>query len=173
MPLLWAPDPNVYENGELLWGGMINYDPLAQIFKVMLLLSGAITSLMAIADDGVGNKGEFYLIIIIATLGGVMMSSAADLIMVFVALETLSIPLYMLASFKRNNLKSVESGLKYFLYGSFASAIMLYGFQLAIWLCRNNQPRRYCDCDEWWCWRFGCGCDGCPSDGCGRLRLQD
>jgi len=130
VPLLWAPDPNVYENGELLWGGMINYDPLAQIFKVMLLLSGAITALMAIADDGVGDKGEFYLIIIIATLGGVMMASAADLIMVFVALETLSIPLYMLASFKRNNLKSVESGLKYFLYGSFASAIMLYGFSL-------------------------------------------
>lgn len=129
-PLLFKPDPAIYETGGLLWGGMINYDPLAQIFKVMLLLSGAITSLMAIADDGVGNKGEFYLIIIIATLGGVMMSSAADLIMVFVALETLSIPLYMLASFKRNNLKSVESGLKYFLYGSFASAIMLYGFSL-------------------------------------------
>jgi NADH-quinone oxidoreductase subunit N len=126
----WAPDASVYENGELLWGGMINYDPLSQIFKVMLLLSGAITSLMAISDDGVGDKGEFYLIIIIATLGGVMMSSASDLILVFVALETLSIPLYMLASFRRGDVKSSESGLKYFLYGSFASAIMLFGFSL-------------------------------------------
>lgn len=129
-PLTFVPDPNVYESGTLLWGGLINYDPLSQIFKVMLLLSGAITSLMAIADKGVGDQGEFYLIVIIATLGGVMMSGASDLIMVFVALETLSIPLYMLASFKRNNLKSSESGLKYFLYGSFASAIMLYGFSL-------------------------------------------
>lgn len=126
----WAPDASVYENGGLLWGGMINYDPLSQIFKVMLLLSGAITSLMAISDDGVGDKGEFYLIIIIATLGGVMMSSASDLILVFVALETLSIPLYMLASFRRGDLKSSEAGLKYFLYGSFASAIMLFGFSL-------------------------------------------
>ncbi len=130
VPLLFVPDPATYENGVVLWGGMVNYDPLAQIFKVMLLLAGAITSLMAIADEGVGDKGEFYLIILIATLGGVMMSSANDLIMVFVALETLSIPLYMLASFKRNELKSVEGGLKYFLYGSFASAIMLFGFSL-------------------------------------------
>lgn len=125
-PLFAVPEPN----GAVLWGGMINYDYLAQIFKVMLLLSGAITCLMAIADQGVGDKGEFYLIVIIATLGGVMMASANDLIMVFVALETLSIPLYMLASFKRNDLKSSEGGMKYFLYGSFASAIMLFGFSL-------------------------------------------
>ena len=131
-PLLggWVPDPAIYENGELLWGGMINYDPLAQIFKVMLLLAGAVTCLMAVSDEGVGDKGEFYLIIIIATLGGVMMASAADLIMAFVALETLSIPLYMLASFRRGNIESTESGMKYFLYGSFASAIMLFGFSL-------------------------------------------
>ena len=117
-------------NGEVLWGGMVKYDYLSQIFKVMLLLSGSITCLMAVSDEGVGDKGEFYLIVIIATLGGVMMSSANDLIMVFVALETLSIPLYMLASFRRGNLNSSEAGLKYFLYGSFASAIMLFGFSL-------------------------------------------
>lgn len=130
VPLIWAPDPALFENGELLWGGMINYDPLSQIFKVMLLLSGAVTCLMAVADDGVGDKVEFYLIVIIATLGGVMMSSASDLILVFVALETLSIPLYMLASFRRGDLRSAESGMKYFLYGAFASAIMLFGFSL-------------------------------------------
>lgn len=130
VPLIWAPDPTLFENGQLLWGGMINYDPLSQIFKVMLLLSGAVTCLMAVADKGVGGKGEFYLIVIIATLGGVMMSSASDLILVFVALETLSIPLYMLAGFRRGDLRSAESGMKYFLYGAFASAIMLFGFSL-------------------------------------------
>ena len=130
VPLIWTPDPALFENGQLLWGGMINYDPLAQIFKVMLLLSGAVTCLMAAADKGVGGKGEFYLIVIIATLGGMMMSSASDLILVFVALETLSIPLYMLAGFRRGDLRSAESGMKYFLYGAFASAIMLFGFSL-------------------------------------------
>ena len=129
-PLIWTPDPALFENGVLLWGGMVNYDPLAQIFKVMLLLAGAVTCLMALGDKGVGDKGEFYLIVIVATLGGLMMSSASDLILVFVALETLSIPLYMLASFRRGDLRSAEGGMKYFLYGSFASAIMLFGFSL-------------------------------------------
>ncbi len=130
VPLVWQPDPALYENGVLLWGGMVNYDPLSQIFKVMLLLAGAVTCLMAAGDKGVGDKGEFYLIVIVATLGGLMMSSAADLILVFVALETLSIPLYMLASFRRGDQRSAESGMKYFLYGAFASAIMLFGFSL-------------------------------------------
>ncbi len=129
-PLIWLPDPALFENGTLLWGGMVNYDPLSQIFKVMLLLAGAVTCLMAAGDKGVGDKGEFYLIVIVATLGGVMMSSASDLILVFVALETLSIPLYMLASFRRGDSRSAESGMKYFLYGAFASAIMLFGFSL-------------------------------------------
>ena len=130
VPLIWLPDPALFENGTLLWGGMVNYDPLSQIFKVMLLLAGAVTCLMAAGDKGVGDKGEFYLIVIVATLGGVMMSSASDLILVFVALETLSIPLYMLASFRRGDTRSAESGMKYFLYGAFASAIMLFGFSL-------------------------------------------
>ena len=129
-PLIWAPDPLLYEGGQLLWGGMVHYDPLSQIFKVMLLLAGAVTCLMAAGDKGVGDKGEFYLVIIVATLGGLMMSSASDLILVFVALETLSIPLYMLASFRRGDLRSAEGGMKYFLYGAFASAIMLFGFSL-------------------------------------------
>lgn len=130
VPLIWLPDPALYENGALLWGGMVNYDPLAQIFKVMLLLGGAVTCVLAAGDKGVGDKGEFYLIVIIATLGGMMMASASDLILVFVALETLSIPLYMLASFRRGDQRSAESGMKYFLYGAFASAIMLFGFSL-------------------------------------------
>ena len=130
VPLIWQPDPAFFENGTLLWGGMVNYDPLSQIFKVMLLFAGAVTCLMAAGDKGVGDKGEFYLIVIVATLGGVMMSSASDLILVFVALETLSIPLYMLASFRRGDMRSAEGGMKYFLYGAFASAIMLFGFSL-------------------------------------------
>ncbi len=129
-PMIWQPDPALFENGLMLWGGMVNYDPLSQIFKVMLLLAGAVTCLMAAGDKGVGDKGEFYLIVIVATLGGLMMSSASDLILVFVALETLSIPLYMLASFRRGDQRSAESGMKYFLYGAFASAIMLFGFSL-------------------------------------------
>lgn len=114
----------------LVWGGMIRYDILSEVFKTMILFAGAITSLMTVSDSDTGQKGEFYLVITISTLGGTLLASAADLIMVFVALETVSIPLYILASFSRKDKRSSESGLKYFLFGSFASALLLYGFSL-------------------------------------------
>jgi len=124
LPLISQPDNQLY------WGGMIRHDVLAQIFKVMVTAAGAITCLIAIDTKDVGNRGEFYLIVIVSTLGACLVSAAADLIMVYIALETISIPLYILATFKRNDLRSSESGMKYFLFGSFASAIMLYGFSL-------------------------------------------
>jgi NADH-quinone oxidoreductase subunit N len=114
----------------LYWGGMIRYDSLTQIFKVMVLAAGAITSLISADVKGIGRKGEFYIILIVSSLGMVLMSASADLIMAFLALETTSIPLYILAGFKRGDGKSMEAGMKYFLFGSFASAIMLYGLSL-------------------------------------------
>jgi NADH-quinone oxidoreductase subunit N len=135
-PFIWAPGTTTTAAGEVIgsseyfWGNMIRHDALASIFKVMILLAGAFTSFIAINDHGVGNKGEFHLVIIVATLGASLMAGSADLIMVFVALETLSIPLYILAGFNHEEKRSSESGLKYFLFGSFASAILLYGFSL-------------------------------------------
>ncbi len=124
LPLVFTP------REALLWGGMIRDDTLAQIFKVMVTIAGALTCFIAASSSDVARKGEFYLIIVVATLGACFLSSAADLIMVFVALETLSIPLYILAAFNRNSDRSMESGMKYFLFGAFASAIMLFGFSL-------------------------------------------
>jgi NADH-quinone oxidoreductase subunit N len=125
--LLWQPAEGV---STLAWGGMVRHDILAQVFKVMILLAGAVTSLMAVRDSDVGQRGEFYLIITISTLGGTLLASSADLIMLFVALETVSIPLYILAGFSRQDQRSAEAGLKYYLFGSFASALLLYGFSL-------------------------------------------
>ncbi|MBZ0275398.1 MAG: NADH-quinone oxidoreductase subunit N, partial [Anaerolineae bacterium] len=135
LPVIFSPemvssvDAAGYGNG-LLWGGMVRYDMLSQIFKVMVLIAASLTCLMAVDVKGIGRKGEFYLIVIVATLGMTLMSGAADLIMAFVALETTSIPLYILAAFKRGDDKSAESGMKYFLYGAFASGLMLYGLSL-------------------------------------------
>ncbi|MBC7870402.1 MAG: NADH-quinone oxidoreductase subunit N [Chitinophagaceae bacterium] len=123
-PFFFAP------NTELFWGGMIRHDILAQFFKVSVLLAAAITCFVAAETRELGRKGEFYLIIIVSTLGATLMSAAADLIMVFVALETTTIPLYILAGFRRNDVRSTESAVKYFLFGSFTSAILLYGFSL-------------------------------------------
>lgn len=113
-----------------LWGGMIRYDSLAHIFKVMVLAAAAITCLISIDVTGIGKKGEFYLILIVSAMGMTLMAGSSDLIMAFLALETTSIPLYILAGFRRGDNKSIESGMKYFLFGSFASALMLYGLSL-------------------------------------------
>ncbi|PJF25871.1 MAG: NADH-quinone oxidoreductase subunit N, partial [Phototrophicales bacterium] len=134
--ILWFPVPigtavaglGVQEGN--YWGGMLRHDALAQIFKVIVLVAGALTALIASGSTGVGRKGEFYLIIIVSSLGGVLLAGAADLIMIFLALETVTIPLYVLAAFRRDDHRSSESGMKYFLFGSFASAVMLYGFSL-------------------------------------------
>jgi NADH-quinone oxidoreductase subunit N len=125
-PFIWAPSTETVS----YWGGMVRHDTLSQVFKVMVLLAGGITALMAADMRLLARKGEFYLIIIVSTLGACLMSAASDLIMIFVALETTTIPLYILAAFRRDDTKSAEGGMKYFLFGSFASAIMLYGFSL-------------------------------------------
>jgi len=124
-PFIWSPQEQT-----LFWGGTVRYDGLSQIFKVMVLLAGALASLMAISDSQTRNRGEYHLIVVISTLGGCLMVGANDLVLIFVAVETVSIPLYILASFGRQSERSAESGLKYFLFGSFASAILLYGFSL-------------------------------------------
>ncbi len=125
-PFIWSPDPGVTQ----YWGGMVRHDALSQVFKVTVMIAGAITCLLAVDTSDLGRKGEFYLIIIVSTLGASLMSAANDLIMVFVALETTSIPLYVLAGIRSADMKSSESGMKYFLFGAFASSIMLYGFSL-------------------------------------------
>ncbi|MFN8372029.1 MAG: NADH-quinone oxidoreductase subunit N [Anaerolineae bacterium] len=136
---LLAP-PNAGPNGNFLyWGGMIRNDSLAQIFRIMV--SGrAITCLMAIDTKGVGKRGEFYAIVTVAVLGASLLAASADLIMLFVALETMSISLYCLAAFKREDAKSSESGMKYFPFGAFSSAIMLYGFSILYGFSGQTTP---------------------------------
>ena len=73
------------------------------------------------------NKGEYYPLLLFAVLGVVIMAAATDLIVMFVGLETMSMAVYVLAGILRNDLRSNEASLKYFLLGAFASAILLYG----------------------------------------------
>lgn len=114
----------------LMWGGMIRYDWLGFIFKMMFLFSAAATALFAMDFDKLGKRGEFYLLLLASTIGMCLMASAADLIMLYVAIETTSIPLYVLAGFLIRDEKSTEAGFKYLLFGAMTSAIMLYGFSL-------------------------------------------
>jgi NADH-quinone oxidoreductase subunit N len=114
----------------LIFGGMIRDDGLAFFFRLMFMFSGLVVALLSVDSPGVARKGEYYAILIGAVIGMNFMASAADLIMLYLALETTSIALYLLAGFLRDDDKSAESGLKYLLFGAFTSAIMLYGFSL-------------------------------------------
>ena len=128
--LILAPAPGGSVEAQLFLGGMVRHDTLAQIFRSVVLLAGALTCLISADAPRVGRRGEYYAIVIAATLGMCLMSAAADLIMVLVALETTSLSLYLLVGFLRGDVKSAESGVKYFLFGAFTSAVLLYGLSL-------------------------------------------
>ncbi|HEX7556085.1 MAG TPA: NADH-quinone oxidoreductase subunit N [Leptolinea sp.] len=115
-------------DGLVAWGDMLRFDMAATVFRLLFLVGAAITALFSVEDENLNRRGEFYFLLVISTLGLSMLAAAADLIMVFLALETASIPLYMLAGFFFRDGKSVESGLKYLLYGAMSSVIMLFGF---------------------------------------------
>jgi len=118
------------ENDVLIFGGMLRHDWMAFSFKVLFLFAAAMTALLSIDVEGVEDRGEYYALIVVATLGMSLMASSADMIMLFLAIETTSIPLYILAGFMKGDDKSTEAGLKYFLFGALTSAVMLYGFSL-------------------------------------------
>ncbi len=114
----------------LIWGGMIRQDWLAFSFKMIFLFGAAITTLFSMDIDGLGDQGSFYALLLTSTMGMALMASSADVIMLYLSIETTSIPLYVLAGFFKRDDQSTESGFKYFLFGSMTSAVMLYGFSL-------------------------------------------
>jgi len=117
-------------DAQFVWGNMIRFDWLGMTFKLLFIFGAAMTALFAMDVEGLGNKGEFYILMLISTVGMSLMASSADLIMLYLAIETTSIPMYVLAGFFKKDDKSTESGFKYLLFGAMTSAIMLYGFSL-------------------------------------------
>ncbi|MHB1118761.1 MAG: NADH-quinone oxidoreductase subunit N [Bellilinea sp.] len=123
----------------LVWGGMLRFDMAGFVFRMIFLTGAGLTALFAAHTDAVRLKGEFYALLLVSTLGMSLMASSADLIMLFLAIETTSIPLYVLTGFILRDQKSVEAGIKYLLFGSMASAILLYGFSLLYGFTGNTQ----------------------------------
>ncbi len=114
----------------LIFGGMLRHDWTAFTFMVLFLFAAAVTCLLSADTAGVWGRGEYYALLVVSTLGMILMAASADLIMLYLAIETTSIPLYILAGFLKRDQKSTESGIKYFLFGAVTSAVMLYGFSL-------------------------------------------
>jgi NADH-quinone oxidoreductase subunit N len=115
-----------------LFDGMFVHDPMSVFFTVLLLSVAAVSVL--VSWDYVKrtriNQAEYYALLLSATLGMVLMAASNDLITIFLALELMSLSLYVMVGFRRTRLESNEAALKYFLLGAFASGFMLYGIAL-------------------------------------------
>ena len=114
----------------LVFGGMLRFDRLGFLFKMFFVFSAAVTALFFMDTDKLNQRAESYLLLLAATIGMCLMASSADLVMLYLAIETTSIPLYLLAGFLTGDDKSTESGFKYLLFGALTSAVLLYGFSL-------------------------------------------
>ncbi len=120
------------EPARSMFGGGYVVDDFSLVLKALFLLSGYVVVLLSqqYISDGDYWEGEYFVLMLSSVLGMVMMASSRDLVSIFVALEFLSIPAYMLAAWRKRDAKSNEAGMKYFLLGVFSSALMLYGMSL-------------------------------------------
>lgn len=112
-----------------LWGGMFRHDMVTLVFRFMFLTALMITSLITV-DVKRLQHGEFYALMALATVGFSLMAASSDVILLYIALETASIAFYILSGFATDARRSPEAGIKYFVYGAFASGVMLYGLSL-------------------------------------------
>ncbi len=131
--LVWAGSMVALPGLEgVAFGGLYVRDALARTCQTLAL---AVTSLgILVAPEYLRrfarDRGEYYALVLIAGAGAMLMAASRDLLMIFLALETLSIPLYVLAASGRGEARSQEAGMKYFLLGAFASAFFLFGVAL-------------------------------------------
>ncbi|MCS6907704.1 MAG: NADH-quinone oxidoreductase subunit N [Anaerolineales bacterium] len=113
---------------QLVWGDLIRFDRLGFVFSLLFMFGASMTALFSSNLEKLGQRGDFYVLMLVSTLGMCLMASASDIIMLYLAIETTSIPLYILAGFYKDDEKSTEAGFKYLLFGAMTSAVMLFGF---------------------------------------------
>jgi NADH-quinone oxidoreductase subunit N len=124
--------------------GLLAVDRFALFFKIIFLLSAGITVLMSIrylATEGAASPGEYYFLILCATLGMMIMAGGIDLITTFIGLETMAVSFYILAGYIKPNQRSNEAAVKYFLLGAFSLGILLYGMSLMYGLSGTTNLR--------------------------------
>jgi NADH-quinone oxidoreductase subunit N len=114
------------------FGGSFVVDDFARFLKILAIGGSAAAILMSIDYDRSENQQrfEYSVLIVLSTLGMLMLISAADLIALYLGLELMSLPLYVVAASHRNSLRSSEAGLKYFVLGALSSGMLLYGASL-------------------------------------------
>lgn len=122
----------LWDTNATAFRGMIAADNFGLFLTVTILIGAAISVLLSIDFVHTRNvaHGEYYVLLLASVAGMIVMATATDLIVIFLGLELLSLPLYILAAFYRDEKNSLEAGMKYFLLGAFSSAFFLYGIAL-------------------------------------------
>ncbi len=132
IPILTLASAGVASEPRVMFDGGYVVDGYSLVLKALFVMAGYVVVLMSTNYFAEGDywESEFYGLLASSLLGMLVMTSARDLITIFIALELLSIPAYLMATWRKRDLKSNESGLKYYLVGVVASAILLYGMSL-------------------------------------------
>jgi NADH-quinone oxidoreductase subunit N len=115
-----------------MFGGAFVVDPYSIALTGFFIAAAYVALLLSVDYIGDGDyyQGEYYVLLLTSLLGMIVMTSARDLITIFVALETISIPTFVLAGWRKHDPKSNEAAIKYYLIGVISSAVMLYGMSL-------------------------------------------
>jgi NADH-quinone oxidoreductase subunit N len=131
----------------LLWGGdqrgfgVVAADTFGLFFVMILVVIGVMTMLLSprlVASDGL-PEGEYYALTLFALAGMMLMATATDLLVIFLALEVMSLSVYVLSAIKRNSEAAVEGAFKYFILGGFSSAFFLYGIAFVYGLTQTTK----------------------------------
>jgi NADH-quinone oxidoreductase subunit N len=123
--------------------GLLAVDQFALFFKIVFLIAAGITVLMSVRYLEIegASPGEYYFLILCATLGMMIMAGGIDLITIFIGLETMAVSFYILAGFIKPSQRSNEAAVKYFLLGAFSLGILLYGMSLMYGLSGTTNLR--------------------------------
>lgn len=121
---------NVVPSSGTAFNGAVSVDNFTKYIKLLILVGSFSSIIMAYNKQGACAKFELFILYLFATVGMLLMVSAANMLSLYLSLELQSLALYALAAFSRNNLRSSEAGAKYFILGSLSSGILLYGISL-------------------------------------------
>ena len=113
-----------------LFGGMLVISPLNSLFKIICLALAIATVPLVSSEKSLRNPGEYIAVLLLGSVGLMLLVGSEELLMIFIGLELLGLSLYVLAAFDKTDVGSAEAGLKYFLFGSTASAFTLFGISL-------------------------------------------
>src|SRR6266576_2408794 len=119
---------------ETMFGGMLVINPLNSFFKIVCLGLAAFAVFLSQQErpgsSPNSHQGEYVAMILLATIGLLLLVGSEELLMIFIGLELSGLSLYVMTAFDKTDIRSAEAGLKYFLFGSTASAFTLFGISL-------------------------------------------